>query len=687
VAMCYRKRVESLFNHVIGKTNILGTITDRLHVEEAQKRGTPHRHSLLYEANAPKFDPRDPAKDAPIEDFCDKYITTDIDVLEPELRCLQQHTCCRGKCLNKKGECRFAAPWFPMPRSRLLRRPHLEPEEEKKAMENLHRIQSEMTRIDAILQSKDEASIDLIGARGIDFPSFLTACQVTQAEYEIAVSLSMKEEAKVFYKRKVQHMRINSFNAELTRIWRANTDVQFVLDAYACVQYVTGYMLKGDRALTRAMQDVMNAAELDGDVEATIRRGGFLFINMHEISAQMAAYHLLQYALRFMSRAVLFLSTHRPAERSILLKSQTKLNEMDPDSPHVFADSMHHHFRRFVQFRAVSNNPDMCLADFCSMYGNLKRVQSKGGQSKKAGGSARKTGIAECETDVPEFGVAECEADAAENPEHDGPENEELEGSENEEADDGDVDDNPLNADGFPKRILQSAEYQRTLRRKPRILRFPPAAKADDREEQCRVLLLLYAPGSNWATKAETDEDSALLGGYETYSAHYEAIQDTIQQAAARYNTHSHIDWEALLLQQDNEYNDGIPIDLDDTGEVEDMMTLPEFPSPVPNDVQGPVVDVYTGSTWKLWNTEEWHAQAALLTGEQRRAVQYAICHVLHHAWKLINEPLLLFITGGAGTGKSCTICFMRQALDHVLPRNIDDNRAWHTHSSGSTKW
>lgn len=648
-AMCYRKRVESLFNNVIDKTKILGTITDRLHVEEAQKRGTPHRHSLLYEATAPKFNPKDPDKDAAIEDFCDKYITTDVDVLEPELQCLQQHTCCRGKCLKKNGECRFAAPWFPMEKSRVLRRPLLQPDEEEKAMNDLHRIQAEMKRIDVILQGKNGESIDFTGAMRMDFPSFLAACQVTQAEYETAVSLSMKEDAKVFYKRKVQHMRINTFNEQLTRIWRANTDVQFVLDPYACVQYVTGYMLKGDRALTKAMQDIIRAAELDGDVEAAIRRGGFLFINMHEISVQMAAYHLLQYPLRFMSRAVLFLNTNRPEERAVVLKPQSKLNEMDPDSPYVFADSMHRHFRQFVQYRRVSNDPDICLADFCSMYGDLKKVQSK-----KPCVTAREIYIPECEeeqTDNSEDGELE----------HQGHE-------------DSGMADHTFNAECPRKRILQSAGYQRSLRRKPRILRFPPAVKSDYREEQCRVLLLLYAPGSVWATQAEKDEDTALLGGYATYSAHYEAIQDRIQETAMKYNTHSHIDWEALIAQHENEYDDDIPLDLDEAGEVQDMMTLPNLPTPASEDLQIPVIATSSETSWKLWDTKEWHTEAALLTGEQRRAVQYAVCHVLYHAWNIIVDPLLLFITGGAGTGKSCTVSFMRQALDRVLPRNIDDD-------------
>jgi hypothetical protein len=114
VAKYYYTRMEGLFDHIIVNTDVLGEVTDRAHVEEAQKRGTPHRHSLLWVKDSPIFDKDDPSKDGACEEFIDEYITTDLRSLPEHLRTLHSHVCGKGKCLNKNGKCRFNAPWYPM---------------------------------------------------------------------------------------------------------------------------------------------------------------------------------------------------------------------------------------------------------------------------------------------------------------------------------------------------------------------------------------------------------------------------------------------------------------------------------------------------------------------------------------------------------------------------------------------
>ena len=42
---------------------------------------------------------------------------------------------------------------------------------------------------------------------------------------------------------------MNNYNAPVMLAWQANMDLQFVLNAYACVMYVASYIMKTDRAM------------------------------------------------------------------------------------------------------------------------------------------------------------------------------------------------------------------------------------------------------------------------------------------------------------------------------------------------------------------------------------------------------------------------------------------------------
>eukprot|EP00884_Botryococcus_braunii_P017644 jgi/Botrbrau1/4563/Bobra.60_2s0050.1 len=282
--------MEGLFTHIIDNTDVLGDVVDRAHVEEAQKRGTPHRHSLLWVKDSPKFVREDPSKDGACEEFIDQYITTDLRSLPEHLQPLHTHVCAKGKCLNKNSKCRFNAPWYPMRRSRILRSLELSPEEAKTAAEDLKRIHAELARLDAALRAKGPLSGEDEVLTRLTFDQFLACCAVTEADYERAIASALQRPAVVFYKREPQHIRVNTFNAKITSVWEAHTDVQFILDEHACVQYLTSYMLKGDRRISQALHDIISRARTDGDVAAAIRSAGLKFMHMSEVSAQMVAF-------------------------------------------------------------------------------------------------------------------------------------------------------------------------------------------------------------------------------------------------------------------------------------------------------------------------------------------------------------------------------------------------------------
>ena len=53
----------------------------------------------------------------------------------------------------------------------------------------------------------------------------------------------------IVLKRKPHEKNINNYNPTVMLAWQANMDVQFILNAYACVMYVASYIMKTDRAM------------------------------------------------------------------------------------------------------------------------------------------------------------------------------------------------------------------------------------------------------------------------------------------------------------------------------------------------------------------------------------------------------------------------------------------------------
>ena len=79
-----------------------------------------------------------------------------------------------------------------------------------------------------------------------DFPFEL---QINVECYIRAVRSSLKQE-QVFLKRNPHEVRINVYNTVLLKIWKANIDIQFILDAYACATYIVTYISKGQREMS-----------------------------------------------------------------------------------------------------------------------------------------------------------------------------------------------------------------------------------------------------------------------------------------------------------------------------------------------------------------------------------------------------------------------------------------------------
>ena len=82
----------------------------------------------------------------------------------------------------------------------------------------------------------------------------------------------------------------------------ANIDIQFVLDAYACVMYVASYIMKTERAMGELLKRVAAEARTD-ELKTQLRKVGSAFLTHREVSAQ-AVYRLLSLPMKQLSRSV-----------------------------------------------------------------------------------------------------------------------------------------------------------------------------------------------------------------------------------------------------------------------------------------------------------------------------------------------------------------------------------------------
>ena len=93
-------------------------------------------------------------------------------------------------------------------------------------------------------------------------------------------------------KRSPIEIRINCYNPHLLKAWKANMDIQFVLDPYACAVYILSYITKGQRGMSKLLRKACEEAkEGNKNIVNRVRHIGNKFLNAVEISAQEAVYY------------------------------------------------------------------------------------------------------------------------------------------------------------------------------------------------------------------------------------------------------------------------------------------------------------------------------------------------------------------------------------------------------------
>ena len=200
---------------------------------------------------------------------------------------------------------------------------------------------------------------DLKEGEDITFDQLLKDLDVTEQNYILAIRSSLNCPT-IYLKRKPNELRVNNYNAACLSAWRANMDIQFVLDVYACAMYIVSYISKAQKGMSELLHKACDEAkEGNASIKQQVRDIGNKFLNSVEISAQEAVYLVLQLPMRKSSRQVVFINTSPPEQRVQLLKPMSEIEEMEDEREEIHSGGL---LKRYVERPASLQN--VTLADW-----------------------------------------------------------------------------------------------------------------------------------------------------------------------------------------------------------------------------------------------------------------------------------------------------------------------------------
>ena len=311
---------------------------------EFQQRGSPHVHSLLWIENAPKYDVS-PLNE--VIEFIDRTIQCKLPITDSLLsgneidpqRHKHKHTCYERKSFRR---CRFNIPYPPMVRTHILEPLEFDAKTaSKEEIAHNKSLKEIALKIYKLIDEYDKGDSDL---DMITMDDFFLKLSLTEEEYIIALRSCIRR-LTIFLRRNMNELRINAHNEMILHLWKANMDLQYILDPYACVVYVVSYIGKAQRGMSKLLKDaILHYKAGDTTIKERLRGIAHKFQNCTEISAQEVSYHLLSLPLSKCSRDNVYINTNPAHKRVRILKSKPVLQGMSRDSEDIVQPGLIEHY-------------------------------------------------------------------------------------------------------------------------------------------------------------------------------------------------------------------------------------------------------------------------------------------------------------------------------------------------------
>ena len=125
----------------------------------------------------------------------------------------------------------------------------------------------------------------------------------------------------VVLKRKPSDVFTNGCNIEILKLWKGNTDFQYVVDEYSTVMYICRYMMKSEKALGEQLKRVSKECSSD-DISKQLQKIGSAFLGHRVVSGPKSGMKLNSMWLIKKSRKVTFVCTNYKEQRVSIPKSK-----------------------------------------------------------------------------------------------------------------------------------------------------------------------------------------------------------------------------------------------------------------------------------------------------------------------------------------------------------------------------
>ena len=246
----------------------LGEVADWFYRVEYQQRGSPHIHMLISLEDAPVYGCD---SDDEVTSFIDEITTCKMPNNDPELghlvnRQIHRHSqTCRKK---SKAECRFNFPQPPL-----------------KSTNILYPLKNDMSETKISNHKDNWKSINKHLNDTKEGDQLLTNLSITEQNYYLAIRSSLHSPT-TFLKRNPNELRVNNYSSACLSAWRANMDIKYVLDVYACAMYIVSYICKAQKGMSQLLQRACDEArEGNSRIKQQVRDIGNKFFKSVEISA------------------------------------------------------------------------------------------------------------------------------------------------------------------------------------------------------------------------------------------------------------------------------------------------------------------------------------------------------------------------------------------------------------------
>ncbi|KAK3922268.1 ATP-dependent DNA helicase RRM3 [Frankliniella fusca] len=600
---------------------------------EMQHRGSMHFHCILWLEGAPLFNPANPESEEECAGFIDESITCMLDQDMGELLNVQFHrhsrTCRRQ--VGGRRVCRFGVPFSPMRRTRILL-----PFEESVPDDVRKQLSAEYHSLQQRILALHKETPD------ISFDEFLEAIGMEEEHY-IAVVRSQVRQPKVFLRRDLKDIKLNSYNKLALPLNEGNMDIQFMPDPYGAAVYMVNYTGKSDRGISKLIKETADKVRAGHTpLKEQLRAISNVFINKSEVSAQEASLHILGLSMAEASVADIYINTSPPEERVRLQKAAAELRrifEEDPGSTDIFAAGLLEHY-----VQRPDDLEQCCLAEFAAMF----TFHSKP-RSKRANAAAAQDVCVEEENedDVevneedetrPPPPIAECLVVVAQK------------------------DLQLKDKSGYVSRRAPDKEG----RDNPKVIRYRNYSPATDPDNFMREQLMLF---SHWRDENTLVSNTRGL---------YEANLDVVKANRAKY-VKLDINMEEVLEEVmrreerdeegDNELDNAVP---------EDFRVFEadnDHNADIGLDVAPDILNVNAPLSERFLlphhiPENDYLALVACLNERQRR-YHLNIVHILKTR---PDEQVLHFVTGGAGVGKSALIKAITQSAIRIFVKMFQEN-------------